>query len=189
MKKRLLGRLVACALVLATAFTTVVITSETAEAKTFTYGQVTGAQAGYIKTIFNAKQYAIMYPDLKDAGVVTDEDLWAHFINCGIWEFRQPSATFNIDAYASQNPDLQEAFGDDMLSYYVYYADNWKKDLWRSEPTLAHAGRVGNTVYSVKDFVKGQKGPKAGAIPVQTPSMWAAYNKSVQEKTEREEKL
>ena len=186
MKKKFLGKVIACALMLATVFTTVAVTSDVAEAKTFTYGTTTPSQQAYIKTIFDAKQYATMYPDLKDAGLTTEDQLWAHFINRGIWEFRQPSSMFNVDCYASQNPDLQEVFGDDMISYYVHYAAIGHTDLWRSQPTLAHAGRVGNTIYSVKDFVKGQKGPKAGAIPVQTPAMWKAYNKSVLENSTRD---
>ena len=190
MKGKFLGKVLALSLVVATAFATVLCATVPAEAaKTFTYGQVTGEQAGYIKTIFNATDYASMYPDLKDAGFTTADELWAHFINCGIWEHRQPSYAIQIDCYASANPDLHQQFGPDIPQYYVYYATNLKGDTWRSVPTWAGQGRVGNTVYSVEDFVVGQKGPRAGAIPVQTPGTWAAYEKKVMKDTGREDHL
>lgn len=178
MKGKILGKLLAFTLCLATVWGTIVCTSEDlSAAKVFTYGTVAPQQVGVIKTIFNAREYSALYPDLKDAGVTTDEQLWAHFINCGIWEHRQPCAAIQIDCYASSNGDLHKAFGSDIPSYYVYYATHLKEQTWRSVPTFAGQGRQGNTVYSVEDFVVGQDAPKAGAIPVQTLNSWLAYVK------------
>lgn len=130
--------------------------------------ELTADEVATIKTIFKADQYAKFYPDVeKELG--TDETaLFTHFITFGIWEQRQPSASFNVDVYASRNPDLQELYGDDIVAYYVHYATHLKSDVWRATPTPHDAVRNNAIVYSVYDFVKGQKGPKAGAIPVLT---------------------
>ena len=190
MKGKFLGKVLALSLVMATAFATVVwATAPVEAAKTFTYGHVTGEQAGYIKTVFRAEEYAKMYPDVVDAGFSTPDQLWAHFINCGIWEHRQPSYGFQIDCFASSNTDLQPLYGPDIPSYYVFYAQNYAYMYQRSIPTWAGQGRVGNTVYAVEDFVVGQKGPRAGAIPVQTPGTWKVYQEKVLKDTGRDTKL
>lgn len=129
--------------------------------------QLTAEEIQLIYPMFHADQYANMYPDVvKELG--SDEaTLFSHFITFGIWEQRQPSVAFNVDVYASRNSDLQIAFGDDIIAYYTYYATHVKKEGFRPLPTVLDAFRNNCTIYSVYDFVKGQAGPKAGAIPVQ----------------------
>lgn len=121
-----------------------------------------------ISYIFNADVYAKMYTDVVDELGDDETALFAHFITFGIWEQRQCTDSFNVDVYASRNPDLQKAFGDDIVSYYVHYATVGIKETWRAIPTLANAYYARTDVYSVYDYVKGQYGPKEGAIPVQT---------------------
>ena len=180
MKGKFLAKVVALSLVMATAVSTVVMTSTEADARrTFTYGQVTGEQAAYIKTIFMPQEYANLYPDLWDNNVRTDEELWAHFINCGIWEHRQPRAGLQIDCYASLNPDLHSRYGSDIPSYYVHYAKHAATEGWRATPTFDDCGRRGSTIYAVDDFVVGETAVRPGAIPVQTAESYMAYKKDV----------
>ena len=130
--------------------------------------ELTADEISAIYPMFNAEQYVKMYPDVKN---VLGEDpavLFDHFIHYGIWEQRQPSVAFNVDCYASFNSDLQEAFGDDIVAYYVHYATCNKSEGWRPTPTPSYAYWHSSTVYSVYDFVQGQKGPKSGAVPVLT---------------------
>ena len=97
----------------------------------------------------------------------TDEAVvFNHFITYGIWEQRQPSVAFNVDVYASFNYDLQAEYGDDIVAYYMHFATHLGEITVM--PTKYNALRQGRTIYSVYDFVKGQVGPKEGAIPVQT---------------------
>lgn len=39
-------------------------------------------------------------------------------------EGRQGSASFNVNVYRDRYGDLQQAFGDDLRSYYIHYLDN-----------------------------------------------------------------
>ncbi|SFO21775.1 hypothetical protein SAMN04487831_11258 [Pseudobutyrivibrio sp. UC1225] len=131
---------------------------------------LTAEEITTIQTIFVADHYGKLYPDVvkelgNDPGV-----LFNHFITFGIWEQRQPSAWFNVDAYASRNYDLQPIFGDDIIVYYMHYCTT--KNEWKTRPTPTKEGALWDNanVYSVYDFVKGQQGPKKGAIPVMTPN-------------------
>ena len=95
--------------------------------------------------------------------------LFAHFLNFGLWEERQPSALFNVDVYATRNIDLRAAYGDDIVAYYVHYATHPEEIVWRVTPTLSDSYRNGVTIYSVYDMVLGsQYDVKEGAWPVQT---------------------
>ena len=132
--------------------------------------ELTGDEILAIKSMFNAKEYASYYPDVEKELGSDEAVLFNHFITFGIWEQRQPSVTFNVDVYASRNADLQERFGDDIVAYYVYYSENKKIETWRPLPVPTDALWNNCTIYSVYDFVQGQKGPKAGAIPVMTPN-------------------
>ena len=129
--------------------------------------QLTTEEIKTIYPMFNAKEYAKMYPDVKNELGEDEKALYTHFVTFGIWEQRQPSVAFNVDVYASRNSDLQIAFGDDIIAYYTYYATHVKKEGFRPLPTVLDAYRHNCVIYSVYDFVKGQAGPKAGAIPVQ----------------------
>ncbi|MBQ6464079.1 MAG: hypothetical protein IJJ59_12215 [Pseudobutyrivibrio sp.] len=130
--------------------------------------QLTTDEIKTIYTIFNAKEYAKMYPDVKNELGEDEMTLFNHFVTFGIWEQRQPSVAFNVDVYASRNPDLQPLYGDDIVGYYIHYVTTRKTEGWRPIPTKTNALWYNCTIYSVYDFVKGQTGPKAGAIPVQT---------------------
>ncbi len=132
--------------------------------------ELTAEEIQLISSIFNETEYVKIYPDVKEELGTDRTALLTHFITFGIWEQRQPSASFNVDAYASRNLDLQPIFGDDIVGYYTYYATHLKEQAWRPVPTKENALWYNCTIYSVYDFVKGQTGPKAGAIPVMTPN-------------------
>ena len=131
--------------------------------------QLTTEEIQLIYPMFHADQYANMYPDVvKELG--SDEaTLFSHFITFGIWEQRQPSEAFNVNAYATLNPDLSEKFGDDIVAYYMYYANHMAESgTTRSMPTYNYAIWHDTNVYSVYDFTAGQKGPNKGAVAVCT---------------------
>jgi hypothetical protein len=71
--------------------------------------------------IFSAQYYITRYPDLAVAIGYNSQDLYNHFIQCGIAEGRQGIETFNVQVYRDNNPDLAAAFGDDLMSYYNHY--------------------------------------------------------------------
>ncbi len=136
---------------------------------------LTAEEVTLISSIFDAEYYASVYADVMDYYgydyYTTDCDttLLTHFLSIGIWEERQPNASFNIDVYATRNVDLRAAYGDDIISYYVYYATHLKEQSWRVVPTWADAYANGVTIYSVYDLVAGSSTEvKAGAYPVQT---------------------
>jgi len=117
--------------------------------------------------LFEADQYAAMYPDVAEALGTDEMALFTHFITFGVWEERLPSVAFSVDVYATWNPALQVAYGDDIISYYVYYVQNYKTEAAKTLPTVMNAFRGGWDIYSVYDFVKGQVGPREGATTVQ----------------------
>lgn len=162
----------ALSLLLATVFAITAFTfnSYAASAADAHRRELTADEIATIKTMFKADQYVKYYPDVEKELGKDENVLFAHFINFGIWEQRQPSASFNVDVFASRNPDLQEMYGDDIVAYYIYYATHTYENSWRAVPTPHDAMRNNTYVYSVYDFVKGQKGPRAGAIPVLTPN-------------------
>ena len=168
---RKIKRFLTLALATVIAVSSLTITSKAASRADENRHDLTAAQIATISTIFDASYYAKAYPDVVDTlGTSDAATLFNHFISFGIWEERQPSAKFNVDVYASRNADLQEKYGSDIIGYYVNYVTNLKTDTWRVTPTLNDAYAKGATIYSVYDFVQGQKGVKAGAVPVQTPT-------------------
>ena len=128
--------------------------------------QLTTEEIKTIYPMFNAKEYAKMYPDVKNELGEDEKALYTHFVTFGIWEQRQPSVAFNVDVFASFNYDLQAAYGDDIVAYYTHFATHAGE--YPVMPTKYNALRQGRMIYSVYDFVKGQTGPKKGAVPVQT---------------------
>ncbi len=129
---------------------------------------LTADEVSVISRIFDAKWYAKDNPDVVKIYGESEEALLNHFVSFGIWEQRQPAVDFNVDVYATRNPDLQREFGDDIIGYYLHYAYFPAERQSRTIPTLADAYYHDTDVYSVYDFVKGQTGPKKGAVPVST---------------------
>ncbi len=131
---------------------------------------LTAEEIQAISTIFDAKFYGLRYKDVTDALGTDEQVLFNHFITCGIWEERIPSNVFDVDAYATRNPDLHKAFGSDIIKYYVHYASYPQERAVRPAPTKANAILCDVPVYSVYDFEVGSWYPVEGAWPVCTPA-------------------
>lgn len=89
---------------------------------------ISDSEREILRSLFNAEEYAKMYPDVAeecksslDPFRTFEEKLFDHFINLGIWESRQPSASFSVSAYASAYSDLKESFGSNIVDYYTHY--------------------------------------------------------------------
>lgn len=89
--------------------------------------ELTQSERNILRSLFNAKEYAKMYPDVVEAckgsldPITFEQKLFEHFINNGIWEGRQPSESFSVAAYASAYSDLRESFGSHIVEYYKHY--------------------------------------------------------------------
>lgn len=89
--------------------------------------KITVSDRNILRSLFNAKEYAKMYPDVVEACkgsldlLTFEQKLFEHFINNGIWEGRQPSESFSVAAYASAYSDLKKAFGSHIVEYYKHY--------------------------------------------------------------------
>lgn len=89
--------------------------------------EITESDRNILRSLFNAEEYAKMYPDVAEAckgsidPLTFEQKLFYHFINNGIWEGRQPSASFSVAAYASAYSDLRESFGSHIVEYYKHY--------------------------------------------------------------------
>lgn len=51
-----------------------------------------------------------------------------HFVEHGMAEGRQATATFNLAAYKNRYADLRAAFGSNNVSYYMHYITNGKAE-------------------------------------------------------------
>lgn len=131
---------------------------------------LTAEEITAIEKVFDWQYYQKANPDLeKEFGKDNVVALTDHFLNYGIWEERQAAASFNVDAYASRNLDLRAMFGDDIIAYYVHYANSSNTErYYRPIPTLEQSYYRNTDVYSVYDFEVGSTKPKTGALPMQT---------------------
>lgn len=86
----------------------------------------TRLQLDTIRSLFNAKEYAAMYPDVVKELGNNEEALWNHFVTYGFSEGRSMNKNFNVFAYRACYEDLQKAFGNDLFEEGKtgYYSDN-----------------------------------------------------------------
>lgn len=71
---------------------------------------------------FDSQYY---YDNNPDVAAVYGNDynkLLSHYINNGVKEGRNGTASFNAKAYRENNPDLEQAYGDNWASYHEHYA-------------------------------------------------------------------
>ncbi|MCR5417151.1 MAG: hypothetical protein K6E79_10175 [Pseudobutyrivibrio sp.] len=111
--------------------------------------------------VFDATYYAEQNADVVEAIGSDANVLLSHYVNYGIYEGRDASATFNADAYASANPDVTEALGNSyeaMLQHYVLAGVNEERIT-----TTDGAVAAGITVTSISnpEVVLAQPAPKA----------------------------
>lgn len=71
---------------------------------------------------FDANYYATTYPDVVAAYGNDANTLLTHYINNGMSEGRNASATFNAIAYRELNADIAAAYGDNWAAIHEHYA-------------------------------------------------------------------
>ncbi len=78
--------------------------------------------------VFNASYYSNKYPDLKRAFGSDSAKLLKHFVDYGMKEGRQASASFDVNIYKNNYADLQRAFGSNLKQYYMHYINYGKRE-------------------------------------------------------------
>lgn len=121
--------------------------------------KITKSDRAMLKKLFNAKEYAAMYPDVYKAYGNNEKKLWQHFITFGIYEGRSINEDLNIMAYSSAYPDLRMAFGNDLMKYYKHYATFGSKED-RTIKTMEDAARAGLEVIGMDGKIMST--PSAG---------------------------
>ncbi|MCB9354561.1 MAG: hypothetical protein H6575_08335 [Lewinellaceae bacterium] len=71
--------------------------------------------------VFVAKWYLEHYPEISKSGYTGETGARLHFMKVGINDGRQSSPTFNVQYYKTNNPDLEQVYGNDYLKYYQHY--------------------------------------------------------------------
>lgn len=72
--------------------------------------------------VFDPVYYSSRYPDLIAAGLITEDQLFQHFVLRGMpYEARKACDKFDPMIYRHNNPDLDMAFDDDWEAYYKHY--------------------------------------------------------------------
>lgn len=72
--------------------------------------------------VFDSNYYASTYPDVVAAYGNDYNKLLTHYINNGMLEGRNASATFNAVAYRDNNADIAAAYGDNWAAIHEHYA-------------------------------------------------------------------
>lgn len=80
---------------------------------------------------FHPDYYAAKYPDLAKAGLKTNAQLLAHFVNNGLKEGRQGTVVFNPKYYAKQYEDIKKAFGSDYKAMAHHFITNGTRECRR----------------------------------------------------------
>ena len=88
-------------------------------------------------TVYNGVDYALVYDyeyykkkyaDLRNTFGDDPKKYLQHFVENGMREGRQASASFNVSAYKNRYADLRAAFGNNTASYYMHYIKNGKAE-------------------------------------------------------------
>ena len=155
------------------ATTNVEKTTQIANRADVKYGKIKKADKAMLKEMFDADYYAQLNPDVVEKYGNDADALFNHFVECGVFEGRTPSADFNVSAYASAYPDLQKKFGGDVVKYYKHYQSAGKAE-GRNLTTVASCAKAGVNVYAMNSITS--TGVVAEAAPIMTP---ATYNQVV----------
>ncbi len=86
-----------------------------------------------LRTLFDAEWYRKSYPDVIKVVGDSDDALFNHYLQYGLWETRQPNADFNVNAYYMAYDDLQESYknmsnSDKILNLSLHYATYGKQE-------------------------------------------------------------
>lgn len=119
MKNRNLIKTLAMVTVVGTLLGTTGLTAFAAETKTEITKQALNPTV--VAQVFDAEYYAKTNQDVVDVLGNDPAVLLAHYMNNGIYEGRDASATFNATIYATANTDLKEFYGDNFEGYIEHY--------------------------------------------------------------------
>lgn len=170
MKKKLLVLLLTATLCLGSALTVAAAPKTTQSSQTIIYDtSVTKSQLSIIRKLFNAKDYASMYPDVAKAYGNDEEALWKHFVRHGLAEGRNPNKNFNVFAYRAAYKDLQKAFGNNLAAYYVHFESFGSKEK-RTIVTLEAAEKAGIEVTNIRGKVISKKSASTRSAAFSTPT-------------------
>lgn len=79
--------------------------------------------------VFDPAFYSGLYEDLAKAGLITDAQLWQHFVLCGMKEARWAHPDFNPIQYRKAFRDLDAVFDEDWQAYYKHYVMCGKQEI------------------------------------------------------------
>lgn len=77
----------------------------------------------YVGQVFDADYYFNQYPDVAAAFGHDNALLLNHYVNFGMREGRNASATFNATTYRNNYADLKRAFGRDLSAFCRHYVE------------------------------------------------------------------
>ena len=95
--------------------------------------------------VFNAEYYLNKYSDLKAAFGSDKTAALKHFVEYGMKEGRQASASFNVATYKNNYADLRKAFGNDNALYYKHYLEYGQKEGRIANSAVNTSSNTGNT--------------------------------------------
>jgi len=91
------------------------------------------------KAVFDATYYAKTYPDVVNEYGKGSNSLLTHYINYGIKEGRNASASFNASSYRARYADLNAQYGDNLVEYCRHYAMYGKAEKRDATPGVVTA--------------------------------------------------
>lgn len=82
----------------------------------------------YISQVFDAEYYFNEYQDVANVFGMNPDKLLEHYVEYGMKEGRNASATFNAVHYKNNYADLKKAFGGDLAAYCRHYIEYGKQE-------------------------------------------------------------
>lgn len=113
-------------------------------------------KAATVADVFDAKQYADDYADLKAAFDYDEEALLNHYLTYGINEKREVSGLIDVVKYREAYGDLDAAFGDDWDAYvnhFLTYGAYERRNSGTDFDALAYAERYSDLKETLGDNV------------------------------------
>ena len=119
--------------------------TQAASAEGVSYSTISAEDEAILKTMFDADYYKAENPDLVELFGDDTAKLFEHFCKRGLFEGRTCNANFDPAAYASAYGELKDAFGLDIIKYYVHYSVVGSKEN-RNLTTMKACADAGITV-------------------------------------------
>lgn len=129
--------------------------------------------ASVIAKVFDAKYYAEAYPDVVAVLGSDPAVLLNHYVNNGIYEGRDASATFNMSVYALANPDLVTAFGSNYQAFINHYVTSGIKEnrVATADALLKQGPKAIATLAQQNDQIKSTANITGNAFSYTAPSV------------------